>query len=170
MAASGTLISVEEYLRTVTDPDCEFVRGVLEERHVGEYDHSTWQTILAEFFNAQGFELGVKARTELRVQVAPENFRVPDVTLLSRAAPREQIITHPPVAVFEILSPEDTMTRMLEKLSDYERMGIAAIWLIEPTKLLYYRFLGGQLTPGTVFELPGSSFSVQFAEIALLVD
>ncbi|MGD0910896.1 MAG: Uma2 family endonuclease [Terracidiphilus sp.] len=170
MAATGTLISVEEYLRTVTDPDCEFVRGVLEERPEGEYDHSTWQTILAEFFNARGADLAVKARTELRVQVAPENFRVPDVTLLSRTAPREQIITHPPVAVFEILSPEDTMTRMLEKLSDYERMGIAAIWLIEPTKLLYYRYLGGQLTPGTVFELPGSSFRVQFAEIAALAD
>ncbi|HTW78829.1 MAG TPA: Uma2 family endonuclease [Terracidiphilus sp.] len=170
MAATGALISVEDYLRTVTDPDCEFVRGILEERPVGEYDHSTWQTILAEFFNARGVELGVKARTELRVQVAPENFRVPDVTLLSRAAPREQIITHPPVAVFEILSPEDSMTRMLEKLADYERMGIAAIWLIEPAKLLYYRYLRGQLTPGSVLELPGSSFSVQFAEIAALAD
>jgi Uma2 family endonuclease len=170
MAATGTLISVEEYLRTVTDPDCEFVRGVLEERAVGEYDHSTWQTILAEFFNALPAEHGIKARTELRVQVAPENLRVPDVTLLTRSAPREQIITYPPIAVFEILSPEDSMTRMLEKLSDYEHMGIVAIWLIEPTKLLYYRFLGGQLTPGTVFELPGSSFSVQFGEIAAIID
>lgn len=59
---------------------------------------------------------------------------------------------------------------MLEKLSDYERMGIGAIWLIEPSKLRYYRYLGGQLTPGTVFELPGSSFSVQFAAIAALAD
>jgi Uma2 family endonuclease len=170
MAATGALISVEHYLRTVTDPDCEYVRGVLEERVVGEYDHSTWQTILAEFFNARGAELAIKARTELRIQVAAENFRVPDVTLLSRNAPREQIITHPPVAVFEILSPEDSMTRMLEKLSDYERMGIAAIWLIEPTKLLYYRYLGGQLTPGTVFDLPGTRFSVDFAQIAALAD
>lgn len=170
MAATGTLISVEEYLRTVTDPDCEYVRGVLEERTVGEYDHSTWQTILAAFFSTLPAECGVKVRTELRVQVAPDNFRVPDVTLLSRSAPREQIITHPPVAVFEILSPEDSMTRMLEKLADYERMGIGAIWLIEPKKQLFFYYRNGQLIPGSVFELPGSSFSVAFTQIATLAD
>lgn len=165
-----TLISVEEYLRTVTDPDCEYVDGALEERPVGEYDHATWQTILAEFFNARKEQWSVKARTELRVQVAPNRFRVPDVTLLSRTAPREQIITHPPLAVFEILSPEDTMTRMLEKLADYERMGIAAIWVIEPKKQQYYRYREGQLTPGSIFELPGTAFTAPFAEIAALAD
>ncbi|MGH9605629.1 MAG: Uma2 family endonuclease [Terracidiphilus sp.] len=170
MAATATLISAEEYLRTVTDPDCEYIEGILEERPVGEYDHSTWQTILAGFFNARPAEWGVKARTELRVQVAADRFRVPDVTLLSRSAPREQIVTHPPLAVFEILSPEDAMTRMLEKLADYERMGIEAIWVIEPKKQLYYRYRGGQLTPGAVFELPGGAFSVPFAEIAALAD
>ena len=36
MAAAASLISVEEYLKTSTDPDCEYVAGVLEERAVGE--------------------------------------------------------------------------------------------------------------------------------------
>ncbi len=117
---------------------------------MGEYDHATWQAILAAFFTIRQAQLGIEARTELRVQVAHRRFRVPDVTLLSRKAPREQIITHAPLAVFEILSPEDTMTRMLEKLGDYERMGIAAIWLIEPTKQLFYRYSQGQLTLATM--------------------
>jgi Uma2 family endonuclease len=170
MAATASLISVEEYLKTTADPDCEYVAGVIEERAVGEYDHSTWQTILASYFVAREKQLGILSRTELRVQTGPENFRVPDVTLLSRAAPREQIVTHPPLAVFEILSPEDAMTRMLEKLADYERMGIAAVWVIEPKKQLYYRYKDGQLAPAAVFELPGSSFSVPLAEIAALAD
>jgi Uma2 family endonuclease len=104
------------------------------------------------------------------VQTGPDKFRVPDVTLLSRFAPREQIITHPPLAVFEILSPEDSMTRILEKLADYERMGIEAIWVIEPKRQLFYRYRDGQLTPGMAFELPGGEFSVALAEIAALVD
>lgn len=170
MAASGTLISVEEYLRTVTDPDCEFVRGVLEERAVGELDHASWQKALVRWFAAHETEWAIRVYPELRVQVAPDNFRVPDVTLLSRSAPREQVITHPPVAVFEILSPEDSMTRMLEKLADYERMGIGAIWLIEPKRQLCLRYRDGQLTPETVLELPGGSFTAQFAEIAALAD
>jgi len=77
-------------------------------------------------------------------------------------------MTHAPLAVFEILSPEDTMARMLEKLADYERMGISAIWVIEPTKQVYYRFQAGQLTPGEIFALPGTSYTVPFAEIAIL--
>jgi Uma2 family endonuclease len=150
------MMSVEEYLKTTADPDCEYVAGIVEERPVGEYDHATWQIALAGYFLAREKELQILSRPELRVQTGPENFRVPDVTLLSRTAPREQIITHPPLAVFEILSPEDSMTRMLEKLADYERMGIGAIWVIEPKKRLYYRFRDGQLAPATVFELPAA--------------
>jgi Uma2 family endonuclease len=168
--AAATLISVAEYLKTTADPDCEYVAGVVEARPVGEYDHATWQIILAQYFFAREKELGIISRPELRVQTGPDNFRVPDVTLLSRTAPREQIITFPPLAVFEILSPEDSMTRILDKLADYEQMGIDAIWVIEPKKRLFYRFLGGQLTPGTVFELPGCNFSVAFSEIAALID
>ena len=168
--AATALVTVEDYLKMSAEPDCEYVAGVIEERPVGEYDHSTWQIALAAFFVAREKDLGILSRPELRVQVAPDSFRVPDVTLLSREAPREQIITHPPLAVFEILSPEDSMTRMLEKLAEYERMGIAAIWVIEPKRLLYYRYREGQLTPGTIFDLPGTGFSVPFSEIAALAD
>jgi Uma2 family endonuclease len=62
------------------------------------------------------------------------------------------------------------MTRTLEKLADYEQMGIGAIWVIEPKRKLYYQYRDGQLSPGTVFELPGGAFSVPLAEIAALVD
>jgi Uma2 family endonuclease len=170
MSATTSPVSVEEYLKMAADPDCEFVDGVLEERAVGEFDHATWQIVLGAFFLAREKEFGILSRPELRVQVAPDNFRVPDLTILSRNAPREQIITHPPLAVFEILSPEDTMTRMLEKLADYEKMGIAAIWVIEPKKASYFRFLKGRLEPAAVFELPGTEFSVPMAEIAALID
>ncbi|MGD0629820.1 MAG: Uma2 family endonuclease [Terracidiphilus sp.] len=170
MAATTSLISVEEYLKTSTDPDCEYVAGRLEQRPVGEYDHSTWQGMIVGYFLAWEKELGILSRPELRVQTGPDYFRVPDVTLLSRSAPREQVITHPPLAVFEILSPEDSMTKMLDKLAEYEQMGIGAIWIIEPKKRLYFHYLDGQLAPGTVFELPGTQFSVPFAEIAAMVE
>lgn len=170
MAAGTSLISVEEYLRMHTDPDCEFVDGVIEERALGEYDHATWQAILVSFFMQHGPDLGIRVRPELRVRVTPSRFRVPDVTILSREAPREQIVTHPPLAVFEILSPEDTMTRMLAKLADYEQMGIGAIWVIEPRKPAYFHFSEGKLLPESLFRLPGTSFSVPMEEIAKLID
>lgn len=170
MATGTSLISVEEYLRMHADPDCELVDGVIEARAVGEYDHATWQAVLVSFFTQRQQEWGIKARPELRVRVASHRFRVPDVVILSRLAPREQIVTHPPLAVFEILSPEDTMTRMLAKLADYQQMGIGAIWVIEPRTSAYFLFTEGKLLPESTFRLPGSSFSVRMDEIASLID
>jgi Uma2 family endonuclease len=134
------MISIEEYLRTTAEPDCEYVDGAIEFRTPAEFDHSGWQTALCFWFAVREAAWSLRALPSLRVRVSADRFRVPDVTLLSRAAPREQIITHPPVAVFEILSPEDSMTRTLEKLADHERMGIGAIWLIEPKRQIYYRY------------------------------
>jgi Uma2 family endonuclease len=170
MAATGSLISVEEYLRTTSDPDCEYVAGMVEERTVGELDHASWQKALVRWFSDHEHEWGIRVYPELRVQTCADTFRVPDVTLLSRLAPREQIVTHPPLAVFEILSPEDSMTRTLEKLADYEGMGIGAIWVIEPKKRRYLLYRNGQLAPAAVFELPGSAFSVALEEIAAMAD
>jgi len=48
----------------------------------------------------------MKALPELRVHRSPTRFPVPDVTVFDQDAPKEQIITHPPLAVFEILSAE----------------------------------------------------------------
>jgi hypothetical protein len=42
-----TLVSMEEYLSSSYEPDCDYVDGVLEERNLGEYDHGNLQTISA---------------------------------------------------------------------------------------------------------------------------
>ncbi len=82
---------------------------------------------------------------ELRVQVAGTRFRVPDVTVLDRDQPIEQIVTQPPLAVFEVLSPEDSLQRLKRKLEDYRLMGIPEIWVIDPQDATYYRYEDRQL-------------------------
>lgn len=165
-----TLISIEEYLNTSAEPDCEYVRGVIKERAVPEYDHAAWQEALLAWFREHKIEWGIRALPELRVQLSPEEYRIPDVTVLSRRLPKEQVINYPPLAVFEILSPTDKMTDVLEKLAAYQQMGIPAIWLIEPKKPTCYQYSSGQLAPTEIFELPGTSFQVAMSEIAALLD
>jgi hypothetical protein len=48
-------------------------------------------------------------------------------------------------AVFEALSPEDLVIRMLAKLADYEQMGIQAIFLIHPEIDAICRYQGRSL-------------------------
>jgi Uma2 family endonuclease len=173
MAATAqvTHIPLDVYLNTSYEPDAEYVDGVVEERPMGEYDHSSWQHAIELWFAQHAREWGVRVRPELRVQVAKRNFRVPDVTVLDRSLPVEQVITHPPIAVFEILSPEDTAARLLTKLADYERMGIKTILVLDP-KGKHFRFHTGALEPlpAEPFDLPGSVCRFDLAEIEKLLD
>ena len=50
--ANGTMVSLEEYLATAYEPDCDFVEGSLEERHGGEWDHCRLQVKIGAYFFA----------------------------------------------------------------------------------------------------------------------
>ena len=71
---------------------------------MGEDDHSAWQLAILKWFLQHERDWNVRLRPELRVQVAATRFRVPDVAVLDRDLPIEQIVTRPPLAVFEVLS------------------------------------------------------------------
>ncbi len=143
--ATAALIPVEVYLRSDYEPDAEFVDGEVEPRPMGEYDHATWQYAIQQWFAQHAKEWNIRVRSELRVQVSPTRYRVPDVVVFDRGRPVEQILTHAPIAVFEVLSPEDTIARMLLKLEDYERMGIPGIFLLNTRLERAYRYVAGDL-------------------------
>src|ERR1700760_3023782 len=122
--ATTTHVPVEVYLRSSYEPDAEYVDGKIEERPMGEFDHASWQLAIQAWFWQHEKEWDIRALPSLRVRVAPPRFRGPDVTVLDRSRPIEQIITHPPLAVFEVLSPEDRLQRLKRKLVEYKTMGI----------------------------------------------
>ncbi len=132
--AVSTLVPVAEYLRTSYRPDCDYLDGVILERNLGEYSHSTVQTNVWNRFNIRGAEWDVRARIELRVNVRPGRYRVPDVVVIDRSLPREEIITHPPILCVEILSPEDRMSEMEERITDYFKMGVPCVWIFDPIR------------------------------------
>jgi Uma2 family endonuclease len=173
MAATAqvTHVPLEVYLASSFEPDAEYVNGVIEERPMGEFDHSSWQHAIELWFAQRAKEWGIRVRPELRIQVSRGNFRVPDVTVLDRNLAIEQVITHPPLAVFEVLSPEDTVTRMMTKLDDYEQMGIQTILILDPNGK-HFRYSEGRLEPLTssAFDLPGSASRFDLAEIEKLLD
>ena len=171
MDAVTAFVTVEEYLRSSFEPDAEYVESEIEERPAGEYNHSVWQGAICSWFQQQAKTGQIRVRPELRVQVAPDCFLVPDVTLLDRNRPIEQIVTHPPVAVFEILSPADALKRVMAKCGRYESMGIRTILVIDPDGPKY-RYVSGRLEPldARAFDLPGSLARFDLDEIEKLLD
>lgn len=169
--ATTTYVPVEVYLHSSYEPDAEYVDGTIEERAVGEYDHASWQHAIELWFAQHAREWNIRVRPELRVQAAKSRYRVPDVTVLDRNQPIEQIITHAPVAVFEILSPEDRHSRLMRKLADYEAMGIPQIWVIDPKAAsFFHRYRNDELVRSDEFDEPSKGIRFSMREIEALLD
>jgi Uma2 family endonuclease len=66
------------------------------------------------------------------VQVSSTRFRVPDVCVLRKGAPRDQIVVEPPLLCIEVLSPEDTMGRTRQRVRDFLSMGVLEVWIVDP--------------------------------------
>jgi len=165
-------IPVQVYLTTVYRPDCDFVDGRIEERNLGELEHSTFQMVFAGFFYINRREWGVVSLPEQRVQVSPTRFRVPDVCVLRRNEPRESIIRRPPLICIEILSPEDTVTKLQARVNDYEAMGVENIWCIDPlARRAWVATAHRSEEPQSgFFEVPGTLIRIEIAEAFRLFD
>jgi Uma2 family endonuclease len=137
MSTTRTLISVEEYLASSYEPDCDYVDGHIEERNLGQGTHARLQLRIGAYLLAHYEHEGVEVGTEWRVQVKPTRFRIPDVCLVL-GDPGEEILTKPPFLCIEILSPEDRMSRMKERVSEYVAMGVPYVWVLDlQTKRTY---------------------------------
>ncbi len=79
----------------------------------------------------RGFWAGV----ELRVQVKPERFRVPDVAILPGGKPEGRFITAPPEVMVEVLSPDDRASDVKDRIDDYLMFGVPCVWVIRPESL-----------------------------------
>jgi Uma2 family endonuclease len=146
--ATGTWVSVEEYLHTDYSPDRDYVDGVVLERNLGEYDHGKLQMAVAAWFYARRRELGIHVVPELRVQVSPTRFRIPDVCVIAGAEPDEQILTKAPFICIEILSPKDRLNAQGKRGRDFVSMGVAYVWILDPRTRKAYR-----VTPAALDEV-----------------
>lgn len=129
--ATKTLVPLETYNRTTYHPDQELIDGELRERNVGTFEHAKIQLIIAAWFHSQRNSWSVQSLTECRVRVSASRTRIPDVTVVGRGS-LPPVLIDPPLIAIEILSPDDTYGDLLERANDYERMGIANIWVVDP--------------------------------------
>ena len=163
--ASTTLIPVSEYLKTSYRPDCDYVEGRLEQRNAGEHDHAALQAALILWFGQRQQEWNIEVLPEQRMQISAARFRVPDVCLVSLSQPVEQILTKPPLACIEILSPEDTMRRMQERIEDYRKFGVRNIWVLDPGAKKGYDCGTSGWLEATEFQIAGTPIRLVLAEV-----
>jgi len=163
--ASSILISVTEYLRSTYRPDCEYVDGRVEERNVGEHDHAAVQAALILWFGRHQEEWRIEVLPEQRIRIAENRFRVPDVCLVSLDQPVEQVLTRPPLVCIEILSPEDTLRRMQERITDYQKLGVENIWILDPGTKRGYNCRSSGWLDAEEFSVANTSIRLVLSEL-----
>ncbi len=164
-----TQVPLEVYLHTEYEPPAEYVDGVLEELHVGKGKHSDWQAAITAWFLNHRHEWNIAARPEYYTRTQDRHYRLPDVSVVDRAFMEEEIAVHPALAVFEILSPDDTYKRLMIKLREYAQMGVPAIYVVDPDTGVFEKFEDGQLQRREEFHLPERGIRFPFTEIAKLI-
>jgi Uma2 family endonuclease len=152
--ATSTVVPVSEYLSTMYRPDCDYINGEIQERNSGEADHSELQRQLLKLLFTPESERHIRANPELRVQIGPDRFRVPDICIRLEPVPREQIVRTAPLLCIEILSPEDRVSRMRERVRDYLDMGVREVWVVNADSRSVMVFAGTGMVEHTAGELP----------------
>ena len=143
--SSATLVSVDEYLGTSYRPDKDYVDGELQERLVGEWPHSRAQTRLCAFLFQREAQWEIRVVTEQRVQVSSTRFRIPDICVVLASDPIQPILKQPPFLCIEILSKDDTVSQLNDRLTDYFRMGVLYVWVIDPLMQRAYVYTQGHM-------------------------
>lgn len=169
-SASTTQISIEAYLRTSYHPDRDYLDGEIEERHVGEYDHTIVQRAVLLWFYAHEKAWGIRSLQEQRTLLNATTVRIPDVSVFSREVPVEQVFTHPQLIAVEILSPEDRSTRVQERIDDYIAFGIPNIWVINPKSRIGWDCSDGDWLHKERFEVLGTPMYLSLPELFQKID
>ena len=158
--ATKALITPQQYLSTQFEREPELVHGELVERPLPNLIHGRTQQRLAVHLDGVGY-----CCTEVRMRLAEDLYRIPDVAVFEGAGPTEAVPTAPPLLVVEISSPDDRLDAMLQRLDEYRTWGVRHIWLIEPERRRIHVYDQGSLTAVSQLELPEFGFAVTAQEI-----
>lgn len=158
-------ISISEYLRSIYEPDCDYVDGLVEQRNAGSPEQVSAERALMRQIERHSEEWGVRAVCDTRVQTSASHVRVADIALIPAGAGEEKVIDSPPVAVIEILSREDNVPGHTERLEDFRRMGVKSLWAVDPGARKGFDASSEEWEEADAFFVPDSPIRIDLAEV-----
>jgi Uma2 family endonuclease len=162
--ATKTQIRPDEYLRMTFEHDAEFVHGELVERAMPDEIHSAIQFFLLLRFGALIHIYALYPRAELRMRVAPDAYRIPDVAVFAGPHP-PPVPDKPPLVVVEIVSQDDRHLDLMQKLEEYRQWGVGHIWVVNPATQGFSIYTEFGLQNVSSLSLPGYPLELTSAEL-----
>jgi Uma2 family endonuclease len=163
--ATKTLITEEKYLRTSFEgPDCEYKDGEVLERGMPTYLHGLIQLRLGALFLALMKSHNLYPSSEARHRVRPGLVRIPDVAV-HLGMPVEAHPDSAPYVAIEILSPDDRMGDLVQKLREYRSFGAAHVWAVDPDDQTLYVYDSDGLHQVRSLQIPEFGINFSSAQI-----
>ena len=164
MATKAFIVTPEQYLATQFEREPELVHGEIAERPLPTFRHGNIQLRMGSRLMALQQSYPVFTGVEVRVRIAPDLYRIPDISMWEGAAP-DAVPASPPLLVVEISSPDDRLDAMLQKLEEYRVWGVPYIWLIEPELKRIHVYDQGSLQLVSSLDLPQFGFAVTAEQV-----
>ena len=170
--ATATFIPLTEYLQKTFEPDCDYIDGELKERNVGEQPHGHIQSIISAIFRENRKAWSTRAIVETRVQTLPTRFRIPDICILRNSDPHDPIIRFAPYICIEVLSKDDSLSELQEKIDEFLKLGVAHIWVVDPWLRIGYiaSTRGFERLADGVFTVPETAIRIVLTQIFAELD
>lgn len=131
--ATATRLTLEEYLSSHYEPECELIDGELKQKPMGTTEHmGVTAAILFALKKYQDTGIG-KPLPEASIRLSQESVLIPDVVFV-RNPVKPGILETPPLLCVEILSPSDRFSETLAKMDRYFSFGVEACWIVDPVK------------------------------------
>lgn len=165
------LLTLEEFLQLPeTEPASEYIDGLIVQKPMPQGEHSVIQTELAPAINLVVKPKQIaRAFTKLRCTFGGRST-IPDISVfLWDRVPRKEnggvanVFSIAPDWTIEIISPDQSQTKVTKNILHCLKHGAQMGWLIDPGEQSIFVYLSDQ--PTTVYDEPGARLPVpEFAK------
>lgn len=163
MAVQEKLLTAEEFAKMPSDgKKYDLVKGHLVEVCRPKYIHGRLQTRLARYLDVhtEEHDLGAVVTESGHILARnPDTVRGPDVAFISKARLATQeptgFIPGGPDLAVEIVSENDTVTEVMDKLKEYFRAGTRMVMVVYPNTQQVYVY-EGSMTNVRIVDIDGT--------------
>jgi Uma2 family endonuclease len=146
--------------------DFDYVDGTLPRHDWGDLAHGEMHERLIGNFSQQREKSNIRVLPSFTLRITPTRFRVPDLVIFGGDIPHQEITkTSVPLAVTEVLSPEDTLMHVADLVSDYLAKGVAHIWIVDPRTRFGWDCRQSIWVRTDEFEIPDLPSTVKLADL-----
>ena len=121
-------------------PYFEYWNGEAVQKSFPDLQHSRCQMLVSQLLDRAGYDSGF----EITIKLDPAYELVPDV-IAAEGRIGDPYPTEPFEVVIEILSRDDSFSRVLQKCRLYKTLGIRQVGLVDPDDRVAWSFKNGSL-------------------------